>query len=176
MPPMAALGFCMFDTALGPCGVAWSERGLVGVQLPERSEKAGRQKLQERFPTAVECAPSAGIARAIELLVALLRGEPEDLSQVALDMEGVSPFHRKVYERARRIPLGRTCSYGELAQAAGSPGAARAVGGAMSKNPWPLIVPCHRVVAKGGALGGFTAFGGVETKRRLMALECRLAS
>jgi methylated-DNA-[protein]-cysteine S-methyltransferase len=108
---------------------------------------------------------------AIDNIVALLCGEPSDLSAIALDMEGLAPFHRRVYEVARTIPPGKTLPYGEVAARAGAPGAARAVGQALGHNPFPIIVPCHRVVSAGGKIGGFSAHGGTATKRRMLAIE-----
>src|SRR6478735_4337541 len=117
------------------------------------------------MPEAVEGPPSRDVKRAIASIAALLDGKGGDLSHVVLDMERVPPFHRRVYELARTIPAGQTLSYGEIATRLGSPGAARAVGQAMGKNPFAIIVPCHRVLAAGGKLGGFSANGGAVTKK-----------
>jgi methylated-DNA-[protein]-cysteine S-methyltransferase len=168
---MTAYGFTLFDTAIGRCGVAWSDRGLVGVQLPEASEANARERMLQRFPAAAETPPPPQVQRAIDGIIALLQGEPSDLSGIALDMEDVAPFHRRVYEVARAIPPGRTLAYGAVAARAGAPGAARAVGQALGRNPFPIIVPCHRVVAAGGKIGGFSAHGGTATKRRMLAIE-----
>ena len=168
---MSALGFTLFDTALGRLGIAWSERGVVGVQLPEAREAATRARVVRRFPGAVEAAPPPAVAAALAGITALLGGERRDLSQVALDLVGVEPFERSVYEVARTIPPGQTLAYGEIARRLGVPDAARAVGDALARNPCPILVPCHRVLAAGGRLGGFSAPGGLATKRRLLALE-----
>ena len=168
---MTAYGFTLFDTAIGRCGVAWSDRGLVGVQLPEDSETETRERMLQRFPAAAETAPPPQVQLAVERIVALLKGEASDLSDVALDMEGVAPFHRRVYEVARTIPPGRTLAYGDVAARLGAGRAARAVGQALGRNPFPIIVPCHRVVAAGGKIGGFSAHGGTATKRRMLAIE-----
>ena len=168
---MTAYGFTLFDTAIGRCGVAWSDRGLVGVQLPEAADTATRERMLQRFPAAAERPPPPQVRLAIDSIVALLQGEPSDLSAIALDMEGVAPFHRRVYEVARTIPPGKTLAYGEVAARAGAPGAARAVGQALGHNPFPIIVPCHRVVAAGGKIGGFSAPGGSAAKIRMLALE-----
>ena len=168
---MMASSFALFDTAIGRCGVAWSDRGLVGVQLPEAGEMKTRERMLQRFPAAGETAPPHKVQLAIDNIVALLCGEPSDLSAIELDMEDVAPFHRRVYEVARAIPPGRTLAYGEVAARAGAPGAARAVGQALGHNPFPIIVPCHRVVAAGGKIGGFSAHGGTATKRRMLAIE-----
>src|SRR4051812_49662736 len=147
---MTAYGFTLFDTAIGRCGVAWSDRGLVGVQLPEASEVEARERMLRRFPAAAETTPPPEVRDAIDGIVALLQGKPSDLSAIALDMEGVAPFHRRVYEVARTIPPGKTLAYGEVAARLGAAGAARAVGQALGHNPFPIVVPCHRVVAGPG--------------------------
>jgi methylated-DNA-[protein]-cysteine S-methyltransferase len=168
---MMAYGFTLFDTAIGRCGVAWSDRGLVGVQLPEASELQARERMLRRFPAAAETPPPPEVRDAIEGIIALLQGEPSDLSVIALDMEDVAPFHRRVYEVARLIPPGKTLAYGEIAARLGAPRAARAVGQALGHNPFPIVVPCHRVVAASGKIGGFSAHGGTATKRRMLAIE-----
>ena len=168
---MMASGFALFDTAIGRCGVAWSERGVAGVQLPEAGEPETRARMLQRFPTAGEEVPPPEVRRLIDGIVALLRGEASDLSTIVLDMDQVPAFHRRVYEAARAIPPGMTLSYGDIATRVGAPGAARAVGQALGRNPFPIVVPCHRVLAAGGKIGGFSAQGGVATKRRMLAIE-----
>jgi methylated-DNA-[protein]-cysteine S-methyltransferase len=173
---MAALGFTLFETAIGRCGIAWGERGIVGVQLPEGRALATRTRVIERFPDARETDPPLAIRRARDAIVALLRGEAKDLSTVTLDMQHVPAFHQQVYAVARSIPHGETLSYGEIAARLGTPGAARAVGQAMRRNPFAIVVPCHRVLAAGGKVGGFTADGGAATKLRMLAIEGVAAS
>ena len=168
---MAATGFALFDTAIGRCGIAWGDAGIVALQLPEASAAETAARLRKTCPTAAEGPPPPAVAEAIGLVAALLRGEAADLSAIALDMAGVPDFHRRVYGVAREIPPGRTLTYGAVAARLGEPGAARAVGRALGRNPFAVIVPCHRVVATGGAMGGFSAGGGVETKRRILAIE-----
>ncbi len=168
---MTADGFALFETAIGRCGVAWNGRGIAGVQLPESRDEKTRARLAERFPDADERKPPAEIAGAVEQIAALLRGEPRDLSELRLDLANVPAFYRKVYEAARGIPAGATLTYGELAKRLGKPGSARAVGQALGRNPFALVVPCHRVLAAGGRAGGFSASGGVATKLRLLAIE-----
>lgn len=163
--------FALFDTALGRCGIAWTERGVSGVQLPEVSDAATRARLHRRHPRATEAEPDADVGRVIDGIAALLRGSRVDLSDVALDMTEVLPFHRRVFDVARTIPVGRTSTYGELATRLGDPGSARAVGEALGRNPFPVVVPCHRVLAASGKLGGFSAHGGAETKRRMLTIE-----
>ena len=168
---MAANGFALFDTPLGPCGIAWGARGVIGIQLPEGSEARTRARVAKRFPGAIETRPPGEMKAAIDAIGALLRGEPVDLSKIVLDMENVSEFHRRVYEAARSIAPGETLAYGELASRLGAPGAARSVGQALGRNPFPIVVPCHRVLAASGKLGGFTANGGVATKLRMLVIE-----
>jgi methylated-DNA-[protein]-cysteine S-methyltransferase len=167
----AARGFTLFDTPIGRCGLAWGGGGVVGVQLPEASEAATRARLRRRFPDGPESAPPPDMRGVCDAVAGLLRGQPRDLSAVPLDMEGVAPFDRRVYEVARAIPPGTTRSYGEIAAQLGAPGEARAVGHALARNPFPIVVPCHRVIAAGGKVGGFSARGGLATKLRLLALE-----
>lgn len=168
---MTAHGFALFDTPIGRCGVAWNDRGLSGVQLPEARDENTRARLVERFPEARERTPPEDVSTAIDEIGALLAGEPRDLSGVQLDLRGVPSFHRRVYEAARAIRPGSTLTYGELAKRLGNPGSARAVGQALRRNPFALVVPCHRVLAAGGRVGGFSATGGTATKLRLLAIE-----
>jgi methylated-DNA-[protein]-cysteine S-methyltransferase len=168
---MTACGFALFDTAIGRCGIAWGERGVLGLQLPGIRESATRARMLERFPDAQEGLAPRDIQHAADNVVALLAGEACDLSAIALDMERVPPFHRRVYEAARAIPAGQTTSYGEIAKRLGMPGSARAVGQALGRNPFAIIVPCHRVLAAGGKIGGFSADGGIVTKLRVLAIE-----
>jgi methylated-DNA-[protein]-cysteine S-methyltransferase len=163
--------FTLFDTAVGRSGIAWSARGVVGVQLPEKLERLTRMRILRRFPDARATRPPPEIRRAIEDITALLCGKTIDLGSVMLDMTHVPAFERRVYEAARRIPAGRTLTYGEIATRIGAPGSARAVGRALGRNPFAIVVPCHRVVAAGGKIGGFSASGGTSTKRRLLAIE-----
>jgi methylated-DNA-[protein]-cysteine S-methyltransferase len=163
--------YALFETPLGTCALAWGEKGIVLVQLPEASEGAARERLGRRLPKAREAPPPPEVQRAQAGIVALLRGEPMDLADVALDMSRVPPFDRRVYEVARTIPAGETLGYGEIAARLGDPAWARGVGRALARNPFALVVPCHRVLAAGGGIGGFSARGGVATKRRLLALE-----
>lgn len=168
---MSTQGFALFDTAVGRCGIAWGAHGIVGVQLPERHDRATWDRLGRRFPNACEAVPPTDIQQAIDSIVALLRGEARDLSFITLDMDGIPPIRQSIYAVLRSIPAGATLSYGEIATRLGDGSAARDVGEAMGKNPFPIIVPCHRVVAAGGRLGGFSAAGGVATKLRLLNIE-----
>ncbi len=162
---MDTTGYTLFDTALGACGIAWGPRGVVAVQLPGADERKLRRAGASR------ATPPADVQRAIDGIVALLDGAPRDLSTVELDMERVPEFNRRVYAVAREIPPGETLTYGEVAERVGERGAAQAVGQALGRNPFPILVPCHPVLAAGGGLGGFSAPGGVATKRRMLAIE-----
>jgi methylated-DNA-[protein]-cysteine S-methyltransferase len=162
--------YCLFDTAIGPCGVAWTDEGLTHLQLPEADRVATERRLAKSARCDAPDAPPESVAQAIASIRDYFAGQPVDFSSVLLDLNDVPPFHRKVYEAARRIGFGRTASYGALAQKLDAPGAARAVGQALAHNPLPIVVPCHRVLASGN-LGGFSAFGGAAMKRRLLALE-----
>jgi O-6-methylguanine DNA methyltransferase len=168
---MTSPGFTLFETAIGRCGIAWGKSGICGVHLPEATPSATRRRMSLRYPEASESAPPPAVTRAIDRIVTLLRGEGTDLGQIPLDMTLVPAFHRRVYELARTIPAGKTLSYGEVAARIGSPGAARAVGQALGKNPFAIVVPCHRVLAAGGKLGGFSANGGVDTKLKMLRIE-----
>lgn len=164
-------GLALFDTAVGRCGIAWSARGVAAVSLPEGDDDATRARLLKRCPGALEGPPPSAIARAVERIVALLEGEPIDFSDTPLDLDGVSPFERRVYDAALRIPPGETRTYGAVARELGEPGAAQAVGRALGANPIPIIVPCHRVLGADGKVGGFSAPGGVSTKARMLTIE-----
>jgi methylated-DNA-[protein]-cysteine S-methyltransferase len=169
---MTAVSFAIFETAIGACGIAWNERGIVAVQLPEASEQKTRARLQRRFPETREVSPTPEVQGAIDGIVSLLRGEASDLTAIVLDVEDLPAFNRRVYEVARAIAPGATLSYGEIAAKLGEPPqAARDVGQALGQNPIPIIVPCHRVLAANGKPGGFSASGGVTTKLRLLTIE-----
>lgn len=168
---MAEQWFTEFETPLGRCALVWGARGILGLLLPERSRAVLAAAVQRRFPKAVGAAPSRGEQCAIEAVRALMRGEPADLSSIVVDLSHEPPFHQRVYGVTRAIPRGATLTYGEVATRLGDPGASRAVGQALGRNPVPVIVPCHRVLAAGGAAGGFSAPGGIETKQRLLAVE-----
>lgn len=164
---MATPGLVHFDTAVGRCALAWNADGAIaGVRLPGRDRARAWPGLEEREPPPV-------VARVIARVRALLEGAADDLADVELDLAGVPAFHRRVYAVARGIGPGRTLTYGEVARALGEPGAAQAVGQALGRNPFPIVVPCHRVLAADGGTGGFSAPGGTVTKLRLLALEGR---
>jgi methylated-DNA-[protein]-cysteine S-methyltransferase len=180
LPMTATQAFTIFETGIGPCAIAWADQGIIGVQLPEPSEREMRARMRRRFPAATEPPPPYPllIQSAIAAIVALLDGQSSDLSSIALDMHGVPEFHQRVYAVARTIPPGATLSYGEIAARLGEPAwpAARDVGQALAQNPFPIVVPCHRVLAANGKLGGFSARGGTTTKLRLLSIEIASSS
>jgi len=165
------LGCCLFETAIGSCGIAWTDVAIASVQLPEASPEGTRRRLQRYTGELPEGQAPAFVQQAIARIQALLQGERDDLSDLPLDMEGVPAFHQRVYEVARAIPPGGVLTYGEVARRVGEPGAARAVGQALGHNPFAPVVPCHRVLAAGGRSGGFSAEGGARTKLRLLEIE-----
>jgi methylated-DNA-[protein]-cysteine S-methyltransferase len=170
----------LFSTPFGDCGLAWTAQGLAWVQLPERTPAATRARMVAAVASRSlsmdggdvgYAEPPSWVADAMARLAGHLGGRAEDLLPIPLDMAPVSPFFRRVYEEARAVPRGEVRTYAALAAAAGSPAATRAVGQAMARNPWPVIVPCHRIVGSAGKPGGFSAAGGLDTKARLLALE-----
>lgn len=163
--------YAVFDTAIGHCGIAWGPTGIVGASLPEDSASDLKARFTARHPEAQEGTPPAHIANAIRRIQALLQGAADDLTDIKLDETGLSEFSRRVYEIARRIPPGATRTYGDIAKEMGGLHLAREVGQALGRNPYPIIVPCHRILAAGGKTGGFSAPGGIETKFRILAIE-----
>ncbi len=166
--------YCYFNTAIGPCGFLWNENALERLQLPEKSLAESRRRLTQEAKPCEELDLAAAphwIQEAARLIQTHLMQGQVDLSSIPIETSRMTAFFRQVYDAARKIPPGRTSTYGALAKAVGSPGAARAVGQAMGRNPLPLIIPCHRVMAAGGKAGGFSAFGGLITKQHLLAIE-----
>src|SRR5690242_18619224 len=172
---MSAPGFALFDTPIGTCGLSWNAAGITGLQLPESSAEATRARIRRRWPGAAEVTPPPSeMQRVIERVLALLHGETagaDPLADIPLDLTAVPDFHRRVYEVARTIPPGRTMTYGEIARRLDAPHESREVGQALGRNPVAIIVPCHRVLAADGKMGGFSANGGVATKRRILEIE-----
>lgn len=168
---MTATEFAVFDTPIGPCGIAWSADVIVGTQLPCADADATRAKMMRRFPAAREAALPESIAEAVGAIRALLRGEAPDVSLLPLDMKSVPELDRRVYEIARAIPPGTTVSYGDIAARLGDKTLSRAVGQALGKNPFAPIVPCHRVLSADGKMHGFSASGGVALKLRMLRNE-----
>jgi methylated-DNA-[protein]-cysteine S-methyltransferase len=170
---MSVQHFAIFGTALGHCGITWTARGIAGVDLPAGSEGKTRARLKKRFPQAEEAVPPPEIQKIINEVVALIAGENIDFSHVTLDHAPLPEFSRRVYEIVRTIPIGHTLTYGDIAKKLGDVALSREVGQAMGKNPTPIIMPCHRVVAASGKTGGFSAPGGVDTKMKLLSIERR---
>jgi methylated-DNA-[protein]-cysteine S-methyltransferase len=173
--------YALFPTALGEAAIAWcgdAADGIAGSQLPAADADALRLLMARRFPGAVEAEPPAPVREAMARVQRLLAGETADhaeMLEVRLDDRRLPGFEREVLWLTRQIPVGRTRTYGDIAAALGQPGAARAVGRAEAHNPFAPIVPCHRVMGAGGAPTGFSAPGGVDTKRRLLLIEARAA-
>ena len=165
------ISYVLFDTAIGFAALAWNEIGLVGCNLPEPTPEGVRRTFLRRFPDAVEGPPPPPVEAAIAGIRALMTGEPADLTGVPIDLGRVPEFNARVYEVARTIPAGETLTYGEIAVRLGDKLLARDVGAALGQNPWAIVVPCHRVTAAGGKIGGFSARGGSATKLRLLTLE-----
>jgi methylated-DNA-[protein]-cysteine S-methyltransferase len=169
---VTAEGFALFETAIGSCGIAWANGRLVGTQLPEiAGAGATRARMQRRFPGGSEVSAPVYVTVAIQAIRALLSGARSDLTAIELDMDAIPTFERRVYELARTIAPGKTLTYGDIAKTLGDPGSARAVGQALGRNPFAPVVPCHRVVAAGGRMHGFSAGGGVTTKLRMLRIE-----
>jgi methylated-DNA-[protein]-cysteine S-methyltransferase len=168
---MTTAGFALFDTAIGCCALGWTEAGIVDVNLPEASPEITRRRIAGRLAGSREQQPPPAVQRVIERIRALFDGAADDLADVELDLSGVPDFHRDVYRVTRGIRPGTTLSYGAIATELRLPGAARAVGRALGHNPCPIIVPCHRVLAADGSMHGFSANGGVATKRRMLQAE-----
>ena len=168
---MSGRAYTIFDTAIGRCGIAWSEAGIVGVQLPEAREIETRKRLFQLYPDSREMRPPLNAEAAIEGIVALLRGEIGDLSDVILDMAGIHIFNQRVYEVTRRIPRGDTVTYNDISTRMGTSSAVRSVAQALARNPFVIIVPCHRVLEAGGYPDKISPHGGLISKRRLLSIE-----
>ena len=168
---MVGRAYAIFDTAIGRCGIVWSNSGVVAVQLPEAREIDTRRRIFQVHPEAREQAIPLNAELAIEGIVTLLQGSDPDFSDVSLDAGDVPAFNRRVYEYACTIPRGETRTYLEIAKALGASGAAHSVAQAISRNPYMIIVPCHRVLEAGGYADRISPYGGVISKRRLLALE-----
>lgn len=164
-------GFSLFATPIGRCGIVWNSVGIAGVQLPEAKVSDTRRRIMERHSSAVLADPPPFVRIAVDSITRHLAGDRADFSGIRLDMDGATSFQRKVYEEARLVPAGFTVSYGELAKRLGHPDAARAVGQALGRNPFAIVVPCHRVLATGRKIGGFSADGGTDTKLRILGIE-----
>lgn len=169
----ASEGPCLtlFPTAIGTCGIAWVGATVLATHLPEATEAATRERLMRRSGATQEAAPPAPVQDAIAGITALLQGECIDLGFIPCDLSHLDAFSAGVYRVTRAIPPGETRTYGEIAAQLGDKRLAQAVGQALGRNPWPIIVPCHRVLGAGGRLTGFSANGGTHTKLRMLAIE-----
>jgi len=163
--------YALFDTAIGICGIEWGPRGINGVQLPMGSAEKTTKRIHQRHADIAEAEPTADVQRVIDRIVDLLKGKADDLIDIVLDLEDVPEFNRSVYQIARTIPPGRTVTYGDIAKRLGGVELSRDVGQALGRNPCPIVVPCHRVLAAGNKPGGFSANGGVSTKLKMLAIE-----
>ena len=163
--------FALFNTPIGTCSIAWGPGGVIGLGLPSADADENRANMHKRFQGIAENIPPPKFAAVITDIQALLVGESRDLLSVELDLEGIPEFHRRVYEVTRAIPPGQTLTYGQISQKLNAPGTARAVGQALGANPFPIVVPCHRILAAGGGAGGFSAPGGFETKMNILNIE-----
>jgi O-6-methylguanine DNA methyltransferase len=170
--------YCVFDTAIGPCGIAWTlpakgenAPAIAVFRLPEATLGLTESRIARRAGASGASTPPAAVAEVIGRIQRHLSGDLQDFRDVAVDLEGEDPFAQRVYEAARAVPAGRTTTYGEIAKHLGWPDAAQEVGAALGKNPVTLIIPCHRVLAAGGRLGGFSAHGSTATKTKLLAIE-----
>ena len=175
---MTQSAYCLFETALGWCGIAWNEPGdpdtppaVTLFHLPEVTAAMTESRLARHRGARPASEPPPSIAEVIKRVCRHLQGEVQDFRDIPVSLDVAGPFERLVYEAARNIPAGKTRTYGEIAKAVGQPRAAQAVGQALGRNPIPLIIPCHRVLAAGGKPGGFSAPGGLATKARLLAGE-----
>jgi len=164
--------YFLFETAGGFCGIAWNDTGITRFQLPTKSAEAAERLLLRRAPGAIPGTPPPEVVEAVAAARRYFEGEETDFSGIRLDLDGQDAFFKQIYAAAREIGWGRTTTYGALARELGAgPEAARDVGQAMAKNPIPLIIPCHRVLAAGGKVGGFSAPGGSASKIRMLELE-----
>lgn len=167
-----ALHHHVFETDFGFCAIAWSEAGIIRFQLPTPGGDAPARLIRRRLPEAEPGEPPAAVAAAIAAAQRYFSGEPVDFSDVVVDLDDTDAFFRDIYVALRQVGRGSTTTYGALARQLGAgPERARDVGEAMARNPVPLIIPCHRVLAAGGKLGGFSAPGGSNTKLRMLELE-----
>ncbi|MGH8206062.1 MAG: methylated-DNA--[protein]-cysteine S-methyltransferase [Steroidobacteraceae bacterium] len=164
--------YLVFETAGGFCGIAWNSVGITRLQLPARSSAATVRNLLRRLPQAAPGTPAPQVSAAIIAVKRYFAGEPIDFSGFQLDLDEHDELYRRVYAAVRRLGWGQTTTYGTVAKELGvGPEAARDVGQAMARNPVPLIIPCHRVLAAGGKVGGFSAPGGSAAKIGMLELE-----
>jgi methylated-DNA-[protein]-cysteine S-methyltransferase len=168
--------FRLFDTAVGRCAIVWRGGLVVRVLLPAADDAAMEASIRRAFPDAVESAPPGAIAAVMGKIAALCGGEAQDFGDAPLDRAIIEPFAARVYAALERTGFGETTTYGVIAEALGDKAMSRAVGAALGANPFPIVIPCHRVTAAKGAMGGFSAPGGAATKRKLLEIEGAFAA
>ena len=173
---MQEIRFHLFNTAVGRCAILWRGEKLTGVLLPSSSDEATRVAVKRRAPDATESSPPPFVQTAIDGITRLCAGEPVTFDAASLDRGAIEPFANRVYDILLGVPPGETTTYGAIAEALGDKTLSRAVGAALGANPFPVIIPCHRVTAAGGKMGGFSAPGGSDTKRRLLEIEGAFAA
>lgn len=162
--------FTIFPTPIGHCGIAWRDESVAATHLPESTTSATAARLAKRAK-ASEGQPPPAIQGAIASITALLKGANVDLADIICDFNGIEPFSAAVYRATRAIPAGQTLTYGEIAANLGDKQLARKVGTVLGRNPLPIIVPCHRVIGANGKLTGFSAHGGIDTKKKMLEIE-----
>lgn len=168
-------GHAVLETVIGFMGIAWSEKGLIRLCLPEKSREVVERRLMRHAGVAANTTANIGQPQWVVELIASIKayaaGEDVDFSDVPVDLDGVDDFRLAIYDAARKLGYGETTTYGELAKRAGQPGLPRETGAALGANPVPLVIPCHRILAAGGKIGGFSAPGGSATKEKMLAME-----
>lgn len=172
---MEKYSFAFFDTAFGRAAIAWSEAGIAALAFPGGDEQTMKRSLSKRAPEAREAEPPDAVRRLIDDVRALFEGDRRDLAYAVLDLEGIGEFERGVYRQTLKIPPGETATYGDIARALGDVALSQRVGQALGRNPFPIVVPCHRVVGSDGRMTGFSAPGGTDAKMRLLKREGGLA-
>ncbi|MBK8478481.1 MAG: MGMT family protein [Opitutaceae bacterium] len=163
-----------FSTTLGDCAISWSDVGVTGFSLPATPtlSLAPPAPSPALAPAPLPAGTPKDIITLIDRVRRHLRGDLQDFCDLDYAWETVTPFRQRVLRAVLAIAPGRTATYGEITAAIGAkPGTSRATGGAVGANPWPLLVPCHRILGAGGALTGYSAPGGLKTKAHLLALE-----
>ncbi|MCB2112896.1 MAG: MGMT family protein [Parvularculaceae bacterium] len=163
--------YCIFDTDIGRCALLWRGERLSGVLLPAENDAAMRAAIARRDRNAMPGEPPAFVAAAIDRIRRLCSGAPVAFDGAPLDRDDIEPLANRIYDILLRVPFGETTTYGAIAEALGDKNLSRAVGAAMGANPFPIIIPCHRVTGAGGRMGGFSAPGGAGAKRRLLDIE-----
>jgi len=164
-------GHAVLETVIGFMGIAWNEKGLIRLCLPERSREAVERRLFRHAGVSTATAQPQWVVELIAAIKAYAAGKKVDFSTVPVDLSGIDDFRLAIYDAARKLAFGETTTYGELASRAGHAGLARETGAALGANPVPLVIPCHRILAAGGRIGGFSATGGSATKEKMLAME-----